>query len=452
VLRQRRGKIETLPMELLFWLPALLIPPGIVLLTLGLRGRRVGDHPYCRKCGFDLFGRPPESTRCSECGSDLSGRKAIIIGTRASRHGALYFGAALLAVGGLFFDWRGAVSRVRGIEWYEYEPAWLLLRQAMGSTGRRSEALGVLAIRLREHRLSDSQLRAMGERILAAQADPKVEWDVGWGGLFEAAEDQLPPELWKRYAQQAAGASLRVRPLVRLGDPIPAVIEYPQRRLAMLSKLSCISEVEHMTLFGKQFTPTKQQMGARSPELPIYLRFLSDSFQAQATVPGHHVMTAHVVTHIYQTVDTGTSGAKLVAERTEDLSASFQLLSSKEQSVQLVDDESMTPSMRRAIVFAGGAIYQAGTLELPVQVSSPPTAVAFDVVVRAKGVEWTLKPAVMCAPKYGVFSWPELQMPDPGDGPISVALRPDRRAATETVDLLQIWGREIDVPRVTVQH
>ena len=41
--------------------------------VVALRGRRVGDHPYCRRCGFDLFGKPPGSTVCSECGADLAG-------------------------------------------------------------------------------------------------------------------------------------------------------------------------------------------------------------------------------------------------------------------------------------------------------------------------------------------------------------------------------------------
>jgi hypothetical protein len=30
------------------------------LLVFALRGRRVDDHPLCRKCGFDLFGKPPD--------------------------------------------------------------------------------------------------------------------------------------------------------------------------------------------------------------------------------------------------------------------------------------------------------------------------------------------------------------------------------------------------------
>ena len=39
-------------------LPALLLVAGIVLTVRGLRGRRVDDHPHCRKCGFDLIGLP----------------------------------------------------------------------------------------------------------------------------------------------------------------------------------------------------------------------------------------------------------------------------------------------------------------------------------------------------------------------------------------------------------
>jgi len=34
---------------------------GLALLLFGLRGRRVGDHPHCWRCGFDLFGKPAES-------------------------------------------------------------------------------------------------------------------------------------------------------------------------------------------------------------------------------------------------------------------------------------------------------------------------------------------------------------------------------------------------------
>src|SRR4051812_3856137 len=83
---------------------------GIGLLWFGLRGRRVGDHPFCRKCGFDLFGRPEGSTACAECGADLAGRRAMVIGVRRRRRGMLVGGVTLLIpallVGGVLGWWQ----------------------------------------------------------------------------------------------------------------------------------------------------------------------------------------------------------------------------------------------------------------------------------------------------------------------------------------------------------
>ena len=37
-------------------LPIVILIAATVLLIAGLRGRRVDDHPLCRRCGFDLIG------------------------------------------------------------------------------------------------------------------------------------------------------------------------------------------------------------------------------------------------------------------------------------------------------------------------------------------------------------------------------------------------------------
>lgn len=59
----------------------LLLIAGVVLLGWAWRGRRVDDHPVCRKCRFDLYGLP-EPEACPECGAALGGAGAVRIGNR----------------------------------------------------------------------------------------------------------------------------------------------------------------------------------------------------------------------------------------------------------------------------------------------------------------------------------------------------------------------------------
>ncbi|HYO10382.1 MAG TPA: hypothetical protein VER17_15540 [Tepidisphaeraceae bacterium] len=64
---------------ILFLAYALAVATGaLVLLVLGMRGRRVDDHPVCRRCGFDLVGPPGGTATCSECGADLVDRRRAV--------------------------------------------------------------------------------------------------------------------------------------------------------------------------------------------------------------------------------------------------------------------------------------------------------------------------------------------------------------------------------------
>src|SRR4051812_27458501 len=94
---------------------------GAGLFFFGWRGRRVGDHPFCRRCGFDLFGKPDDSRVCTECGSPLDRRRAIVIGERRRRRWAIALGAALLvpAIAALsVFGYAAA----RDTDWQSHKP------------------------------------------------------------------------------------------------------------------------------------------------------------------------------------------------------------------------------------------------------------------------------------------------------------------------------------------
>ena len=49
--------IDPGPPILFYALAGCVFSLGLFLLILGLRGKRIDDHPWCRKCKFDLFGK-----------------------------------------------------------------------------------------------------------------------------------------------------------------------------------------------------------------------------------------------------------------------------------------------------------------------------------------------------------------------------------------------------------
>jgi hypothetical protein len=79
------------------WILIAVAGAGCALAARGWRGRRVGDHPFCRGCEFDLFGQPAGSTACPECGRNLSLPNSTSVGMWHPRRGPGTVGLMLLA-------------------------------------------------------------------------------------------------------------------------------------------------------------------------------------------------------------------------------------------------------------------------------------------------------------------------------------------------------------------
>jgi hypothetical protein len=126
----------------LILLLALLIA-GFLLLRRGIRGRRVGDHPFCRRCGFDLFGKPASSTLCSECGADLVPRNATVVGVLHRRPRAMVGGLFLILLGVTAF-YLPSVRWVRSLKWYDIVPDRLLVREFEGYTEWNADSANAL--------------------------------------------------------------------------------------------------------------------------------------------------------------------------------------------------------------------------------------------------------------------------------------------------------------------
>ena len=76
----------------------ILLVVSVLLVTTGWRGRRVGEAPHCKACGFDLSGLTDEQPRCPECGADITEPAATVLGARRRRPRRLGFGLAGLAL------------------------------------------------------------------------------------------------------------------------------------------------------------------------------------------------------------------------------------------------------------------------------------------------------------------------------------------------------------------
>jgi hypothetical protein len=195
-----------------------------LLLILGLRGRRVGDHPYCRRCGYDLFGNPA-GERCSECGADITAPGSTRIGRRRRGRGKIVAGAVILvlAAGVLSLS---TTRAFRNYNWNQLKPLiWLKHDAFAASYGSAQPAWAELQRRLASGKLPSDQADALADKVLALQADPNARWWTEYGSFIEAMYDRgkLDEARWRTYLEH----SLLAQPQECASMPARTVLQPP---------------------------------------------------------------------------------------------------------------------------------------------------------------------------------------------------------------------------------
>lgn len=168
---------------------------GLTLLALGLRGRRIHDHPICRGCGFDLIGVLPAGSTCPECGPGIKSSRWVRIGTRRKRvtwviAGIVLSATALVPIRAI------TSSRASGADLNPHKPTILLIWESQHTSPKGLDPiLPELAGRWRAGTLSPEQKRRLVSLALANQLDRSRPWNEAWGDLFElAGVEKLPTE------------------------------------------------------------------------------------------------------------------------------------------------------------------------------------------------------------------------------------------------------------------
>ncbi|MDX2200377.1 MAG: hypothetical protein SF069_15565 [Phycisphaerae bacterium] len=203
----------------LWWL-SIALGVGTLLVAIGWRGRRIGDEPRCRRCGYILAELP--SPICPECGVDSSRRKPRR-GVRKLRAIPLIAGVLVLlaSISPAIWIWRTA-------NWRSYAPVWLLVTAVdFGDDAAARQ----LAARIRmPSGLTESQLRLTIARALEAQRVAPLRserlqlWLDVLGTLDEL--DLLTDAEWKRMMRQIVrSVRARARDVVRRDEPLPLEIQ-----------------------------------------------------------------------------------------------------------------------------------------------------------------------------------------------------------------------------------
>lgn len=451
---------------------------GIGLMSVGLRGRRVGDHPYCRRCGFDLFGKPDSTPRCGECGADLQRPRATVIGQRRRRVFPLILGV-LFCLAGLGVGIGGGVAQARGVNWTAHKPLWWLLRDATSSdVAVRDAARDLIFERQMFKQWTPAQHKALIEFALAHQADRATPFDKYWGTLIEMemlfAADQITSEQVERYIRQAFGPiQIRTRPRVRRGDPLPIAFDFAGNRFSgEQAGAVLLTDAAHRTLSidGIPVTATTGGQLRLFGEIPSGR--LSTTVDLSAVLDrlpdGPHTLKIRQVFEggggpgaAYSRQ--GSKEWKAMFERVEEATLQFELLPATQPSVRGQNDPAVR-TMIETFIATGQPFLKYGiNLDLsfgPHKMDAPETpntsnvAVCMKLFVRHRDREWPMPD----------FNWmpgengPQYNFPGKLPGlpasadTIDLVLRPNPAALVKTVDAVDYFEGEIIIPNVPLRR
>jgi len=451
--------------------PSLVVLVGLLLMLLGWVGRRVGEHPHCRKCGFDLHGsmgsggvRPGS---CPECGADLSVGRRVVTGLRRRRLSVVGVGL-LMVVGGVGAG--GALLWVNGqqVNLNQYKPVWLLRNEAnRHGTGTSGDALDELVSRLHAGKLSRSQVDGLVSDALVVQGNASTAWDTDWGEIVEQAKDVgwITPADWVAYAETAARSAytVDVRPRVGRGEPVYRWVRTGRARMSeRTGGFHVRTSDAHMLLDG---VPQSHWSKGRSSSSAITGRSgggasgRSIDFDEQAW--GDLPAGAYPVA-FFQRVEVSRDanrdwqpdGPVIV---TFEMTMADRLQLVDESTVAAVVDESLRQGVRDALTVERMEVrhgdewnYFSGSIRL----DHPPVGLAFDVYLRDdQGREVRLgwiNEGMQDATTYGLDGQP----PTWGewtDSTADVVLRPSEKAALSSHDVFEYWGEEVVFEDVTVE-
>ncbi len=423
---------------------ALLIPLGIflALMVLGVkllrRGwwpGRMGEEPHCRGCEYSLRGIASE--RCPECGLVLS-EENIAIGRRERRPGIAGAGAGILLLE-LVVVGTVVWQVTSDVDWYRWKPTFLVMRDLRaGST----QAMSELNRREADGSLSSKYEQQIDEMALAQQATTSTAWVTAQMiGFLEKqyVAGHLSEAQKKKFGQQCATLALRVRPVVVQGDSVPYRVDEGARIVDPGFVLRVTSH-GHGTLDGKAFSE-----GGSGSNMSTGLGSggSSGSSIRCEQIGKHQLCVSPHVELLQGNFNTNT----VVYQEDRKLTADFEVQAkSPANAFKLIDDPSLGPQLRAAIVPVKFTLNAQGWLECDLNITSLPVNVAFDVFARTGGHEHKIT-TLTCnkgtTMQYGLGGSEQKLAGTTQPATIDLIFRSNEKIGRESIDQTECWKGEL---------
>ena len=425
---------------------------GLIVLVMGLRGRRVDAHPVCRKCRFDLEGLA--RGECPECGADVRADGAVRVGNRRKRRGAIVLGVVLLALGlggSGVLAWGSATK----FNWNTIKPVWMLTRELKSRDVATVDAAATeLLARAEKEKLRASEWAPVVATALDVQGNTSGPWAKSVGNLLLQARraGALDEAGLSRYIRQGVQLSLEARPRVAMDGEAAARMHVRPLRTGEQEWLKLRMAMVKTTMDGNVVVEREDRWGSSMNIAPVGTSSSSIPTPVAGLAPGKHEVRQEW--SLWVTESHGHDEGRMVPWKQEFVAA-FELLGPGESTVTMTKDEALQEVMEKKVRLSQLRIEDGKHVSGAIDMQQLPMAVGFDVIFRTRDENGVVREEVLAQVNAPAGAWHghgiggDLKTPIRGDK-VDVVLRASRAAAEKTVDLTEIWDGSIEFKDVAI--